>query len=141
NFLINSTDKIKNKSNDILNLFIPSAYYPHKNLDILIEVASVLKNEFKFKAKFNFLINDDSESWGNIISSANKKNVTEYFSTYGSVINSKMKELYTNNDFVLLPTLAEASTAVYPEAFISQRVLLTSNIDFARELCGNAAIF
>src|SRR5690606_10643314 len=70
-----------------------------------------------------------------------KKNVTEYFSTYGSVINSKMKELYTNNDFVLLPTLAEASTAVYPEAFISQRVLLTSNIDFARELCGNAAIF
>ncbi|MEG0694055.1 MAG: hypothetical protein RR444_13450, partial [Oscillospiraceae bacterium] len=45
------------------------------------------------------------------------------------------------NDFVLLPTLAEASTAVYPESFISQKVLLTSDIDFARELCGNAAVF
>ena len=45
------------------------------------------------------------------------------------------------NDFILLPTLAEASTAVYPESFISKRVLLTSDIDFARELCGNAAVF
>ncbi|WKT73382.1 glycosyltransferase [Acinetobacter variabilis] len=141
NFLINSEYKIKNSSNDILNLLIPSAYYPHKNLDILIEVASILKNEFKFKAKFNFLINEDSESWGNIILLANKRNVTECFSTYGTVINAKMKELYTINDFVLLPTLAEASTAVYPEAFISQKVLLTSDRDFARELCGNAAIF
>lgn len=142
NFLIESDNLNKNLcQSDWLNIFIPSAYYPHKNLDILVDVAYFLKNDFNFKLKFNFLINKESENWENIVSLAKSKNVEEFFSTYGVVPNVKMKELYIINDFVLLPTLAEASTAVYPESFISQKVLLTSDIDFARELCGNAAIF
>lgn len=140
NFLIESHNKILCQS-DFLNIFVPSAYYPHKNLKILVDVAYFLKKEFKFKFKFNFLIHKDSEDWKNIISFAKLKNVEEFFSTYGVVPNAKMKELYIINDFVLLPTLAEASTAVYPESFVSKRVLLTSDIDFARELCGNAAVF
>lgn len=142
NFLLsNKINNEKNYHNDILNIFIPSAYYPHKNLNILVEVAFFLKNEFNFKAKFNFLINENSEDWKIFISSAENKEVGGYFSTYGAVQNIKMKALYAINDFVLLPTLAEASTAVYPESFISKKVLLTSDIDFARELCGNAAVF
>lgn len=142
NFLIDSDDHNKTLcQSDLLNIFIPSAYYPHKNLDILVDVAYFLKNDFNLKLKFNFLINKESENWGNIISLAKSKNVEEFFSTYGVVPNAKMKELYIINDFVLLPTLAEASTSVYPESFISQKVLLTSDIDFARELCGNAAVF
>ena len=142
NFL--SSDKIidiKNSHSNIVNIFIPSAYYPHKNLNILVDVAFLLKTEFNFELIFNFLINENSKDWKKIISSAENKEVGRYFSTYGAVPNIKMKELYAINDFVLLPTLAEASTAVYPESFISQKVLLTSDIDFARELCGNAAVF
>lgn len=142
NFLIDSDDHNKTLcQSDLLNIFIPSAYYPHKNLDILVDVAYFLKNDFNLKLKFNFLINKESENWENIILLAKYKNVEEFFSTYGVVPNAKMKGLYIINDFVLLPTLAEASTAVYPESFISQKVLLTSDIDFARELCGNAAVF
>lgn len=139
NFLTKEGEGIT--SNNTLNVFIPSAYYPHKNLDVLVDVAYFLKNEFKMNLKFNFLINESSKNWNNILLSAEYKNVTEYFHTYGTVPNARMKELYRINDFVLLPTLAEASTAVYPESFISQKVLLTSDIDFARELCGNAAVF
>lgn len=142
NFL--SSDKIidiKNSHSDIIKIFIPSAYYPHKNLNILVDVAFLLKTEFNFKLIFNFLIDENSKDWKNLISSAENKEVDGYFSTYGAVPNIKMKELYAINDFVLLPTLAEASTAVYPESFISKKVLLTSDIDFARELCGNAAVF
>lgn len=142
NFLTESENHNKSiYQSDSLNIFIPSAYYPHKNLNILVDVAYFLKNEFNFKWKFNFLIHKESENWKNIVSLAKSKNVEEFFSTYGVVPNAKMKELYIINDFVLLPTLAEASTAVYPESFISKRVLLTSDIDFARELCGNAAVF
>lgn len=142
NFLMKNENLNKSLCNsELLNIFIPSAYYPHKNLNILIDVACFLKNEFNFHLKFNFLVHKDSEDWRNIVFLAKNKNVEEYFFTYGVVPNTKMKELYAINDFILLPTLAEASTAVYPESFISKRVLLTSDIDFARELCGNAAIF
>ena len=106
------------------------------NLDKELNLAKIASKEAG-----NFLINENSKDWKKIISSAENKGVGRYFSTYGAVPNIKMKELYAINDFVLLPTLAEASTAVYPESFISQKVLLTSDIDFARELCGNAAVF
>lgn len=124
-----------------LKIFIPSAFYPHKNLEILINVAVILKENYKFDFQFNFLIPQDSNDWNKLLHMAQVENVTEHFQTYGSVPNIQMKSLYSKNNLILLPTLAEASTAVYPESFISQRVLLTSDMDFARELCGNAAIY
>lgn len=142
NFLIeNKIKKPEIIQSQILNLFVPSAFYPHKNLNILVDVAYYLKNEFKLTFKFNFLIKKDSLEWQNLTILAKSKNVDDCFYTYGTVPNARMKELYAINNFIILPTLAEASTAVYPEAFISKKVLLTSDIDFARELCGNAAVF
>ncbi|WP_263576723.1 glycosyltransferase [Acinetobacter pseudolwoffii] len=142
NFLIeDKIEESKQIQSKILNLFVPSAFYPHKNLNILVDVAYFLKNEFKITFKFNFLIKKDSLEWQNLTTLAKSKSVDDCFYTYGAVPNAKMKHLYAINNFIILPTLAEASTAVYPEAFISKKVLLTSDIDFARELCGNAAIF
>ena len=95
----------------------------------------------KLNIKFNFLLPENSEPWINIVTNAKQKGVESLFNTYGPVKNIQMAELYHQTDFVLLPTVAEASTAVYPESFISKKVLLTSNIDFAVELCGDAAIY
>lgn len=139
NFLtdIESIDKHEN----FTNIFIPTAYYPHKNLEILVDVAYELSIISKKQFKFNFLISESSPYWLKIIELAKAKKVQNYFYTYGPVNNSEMVRLYNANDFVLLPTVAEASTAVYPEAFVSKKVLLTSKIDFAVELCGDAAIY
>ena len=138
NFL-NKKNEIK--TTDTLEIFIPTAYYPHKNLEILVDVASYLLSLKKTHIVFNFLINKESEHWAKIISVAKLKGVESFFNTFGSVNNIQMADLYAKTDFVLLPTLAEASTAVYPETFISQKVLLTSNLDFAVELCGEAAVY
>lgn len=140
NFL-NKKSENKIKSSEHLEIFVPTAYYPHKNLEILVEVASNLLRDKKTHIIFNFLIDEESEHWIKIISEAKQKNVENFFNTFGPVNNTQMVELYAKTDFVLLPTLAEASTAVYPESFISQKVLLTSNLDFAVELCGEAAVY
>lgn len=131
----------KDSSSEYINIFIPTAYYPHKNLEILVDVAVELAALKQENVRFNFLLDQKSLHWQAIILAANKKNVSNNFHTYGPVSNKQMVELYAETDFVLLPTVAEASTAVYPESFISQRVLLTSNVDFAVELCGDAAIY
>lgn len=127
--------------NKLINFFVPSAYYPHKNLEILIDVAFILKNKYKMDFKFNFLIQEDSEDWSRLISLATLKNIQFYLKTYGSVDNQLMANLYKENDFVILPTLAEVSTAVYPESFVSGKLVFTSDLDFARELCGDSAIY
>lgn len=139
NFLTKN-DLIKSHS-ETINIFIPTAYYPHKNLEILVETACVLSTRAQNNVKFHFLIDETTEAWKSIISDAKSKGVSQYFNTYGTVKNSEMVELYANTDFVLLPTVAEASTAVYPESFISKKVLLTSKVDFALELCGDAAVY
>lgn len=139
NFL--ESDHSINQQSDFLNIFIPTAYYPHKNLEILVDVAHELTLKGKNNFRFNFLIGENSPHWLKIIELARGKQVHDFFYTYGPVNNSEMVRLYNANDFVLLPTVAEASTAVYPEAFVSKKVLLTSKIDFAVELCGDAAIY
>ncbi len=139
NFL--SNNEIKEQKSETFDIFIPSAYYPHKNLEILVDTAYALSVRKQNNIKFNFLIDETAEAWKRIISDAKAKGVDQYFHTYGSVQNTEMVKLYVNSDFVLLPTVAEASTAVYPESFISKRVLLTSKVDFALELCGDAAVY
>lgn len=130
-----------NKETTKTNFFIPSAYYPHKNLEILVEVARILVDNNFNDFIFNFLISPSSKEWTEIISKAKHLKVSNKFNTYGPVKNDRMASLYSINDFVILPTLAEASTAVYPESFASNKVLLTSNLDFAKELCGQAAVY
>lgn len=139
NFLINSG--VLEKVPNFVNFFIPTAYYPHKNLEILVDTACFLLEKKQNNIKFNFLIDETTKEWNTILLNAKSKGVDHFFHTYGPVKNSEMVELYANTDFVLLPTVAEASTAVYPESFISKKVLLTSNVDFALELCGNAAVY
>lgn len=130
-----------NKKMDKLQIFVPTAYYPHKNLEILVDVAFELAKMQKTHLVFNFLLPETSAPWVNMKSKAKQLGVEEYFHTLGPVKNIQMAQLYAQTDFVLLPTVAEASTAVYPESFISRKVLLTSNVDFAVELCGDAAVY
>ncbi|QHI24465.1 glycosyltransferase [Acinetobacter haemolyticus] len=123
------------------NFFVPTAYYPHKNLERLVDVAYILKEKYSLYITFNFLLAKDSSAWGKILTLAEHKNVQKFFNTYGPVRNDKMCEFYQENDCVILPTIAEVSSAVYPETFVSKKLLFTSDLDFARELCGNAAVF
>ena len=131
----------KVKKSDCLNFFVPSSYYPHKNLEVLIDVACILKNKYNIYLKFNFLIKSDSVEWSRFIDIAKSKDVLSYLNTYGPVNNDEMTRLYGENNFVILPTLAEVSTAVYPESFISKKLVFTSDLDFAKELCGDGAIY
>ena len=42
---------------------------------------------------------------------------------------------------MMLPTLAECFSSSYPEAMISSLPILTSDLDFARSICGNSALY
>jgi len=131
----------KRKRNKIFNIFIPSSYYGHKNLEIVPFVASEMKKN-KFKAfAFTFIISEKSQGWKNIRKIAKQLNVQEEIRTIGPVKHNEMASLYLDCDLVLLPTLAEASTAVYPESFQAKKILLTSSRLFAKELCQDGAVY
>ena len=59
----------------------------------------------------------------------------------GYIEVQKCVQLYKEVDFLFLPTLLETFTATYPEAMKMKVPILTSNLSFAKDICGEAAIY
>src|SRR5262249_21933237 len=121
-------------------ILVPAAYYLHKNLEIVPAVAAALKRMGR-DAIFQLTLPEQSGEWAAIARQATELGVADRVVTLGSLPLAALAEAYRSTRAVYLPTLREVSTAVYPEAFHFRRPIVTSDLDFARELCGQAALF
>lgn len=124
------------------HILIPSAWYPHKNLESVVTLAFHLQHEFpQINACFQFTLPPQSDGWLRLQQAANNVGVAEHIETLGALTLDQLATAYRTAQMVYLPTWREVSTAVYPEAFHFNRPLVTTDIDFAHELCGDAALF
>lgn len=130
--------KLKKKVKKVI--FVPSAYYVHKNLEILPVVAKqlVYKN---FNLIFKMTLDPKNKDVENLNYLINKHDVKKNFKFLGNLNHKLLAKEYLNSDLVLLPTLLECSTAVYPEAMMCRIPLLTSKLDFSLENCENGALY
>ncbi len=123
-------------------VLIPSAYYWHKNLEIVPEVAAKMRSfEPALDFVFRFTLDPGSREWAAIFAKARELGVDRYISTLGVLKITELSQAYAGASAVYLPTLREVSSAVYPESFFFRRPLVTTDMDFSRELCGSAASF
>lgn len=115
-----------------IRLLTLSAYYPHKNLEVIPEVIEILNRQNDYTFIFVLTINHKVFSrkftkWQN-----NLVNL-------GPVPIALCPKLYHESDILFLPTLIEIFTAAYPEAMKTRKPIITSDFSFAREICGDAA--
>jgi 2-polyprenyl-3-methyl-5-hydroxy-6-metoxy-1,4-benzoquinol methylase/glycosyltransferase involved in cell wall biosynthesis len=123
-------------------VLIPSAHYPHKNLEIVPLVAAAMcQFAPDLDVEFRFTLDPASAAWRRLKSEAARSGVADMVVTLNVLRLPELAHAYRAATAVLLPTLREASTAVYPESFALERPVVTSDLDFARELCGDAALF
>jgi len=129
--------KVTSKENN--QILVPATYYPHKNLEIIIPLAYHLS---KYKSDIKFILTlDDKDFKCNFNLIYKNQNLEKYIKNIGPQKIAKLAEYYIKSEIIFLPTLLECSTAVYPEAFYFKKPLITSDLDFARELCQSAAIY
>lgn len=120
---------------DGLKLLTISNYYPHKNLDIAIGISKYLKHKYPtFHFRFYFTI--DKTEYPRI-----DAEIEDCFCFIGTVDISECPSLYEQCDIEFQPTLLECFTAAYPEAMRMRKPIITTDIEFARGLCGNAALY
>lgn len=124
---------------DTVRIFVPSALYEHKNLLCLPSVADELRRLGYYR--FVFVLTLDRREAGTLESfrTYSPELLEKNFIFTGNLTLERMAAEYESCACVFLPTLLECSTAVYPESFYFGRPLVTSDRDFARELCGAAA--
>jgi len=121
---------------------VPSAYYRHKNLEIIPAVAAAMRKlapDLVFE--FRLTLDPQSAAWRALAYQAETLGVASKIVTLNALQLDELARAYRAASAVFLPTLREASTAVYPESFAMERALVTSDLEFARELCGEAAMY
>lgn len=112
-----------------------TAAYPHKNLPIMLDMAAVFKSKYP-DYNFRFVLTIDKSEFPRIPDELNSN-----FVFLGKVGISACPSLYEQADIMFQPTLLECFSATYPEAMKMGIPIVTTDLEFSRGLCGNAALY
>lgn len=137
NQTVSTSQKIlQDKPNSVrFRFLLLSAYYKHKNLTILNDVIKLLISREILDVQFVTTIPESV--YNDIFTEEAKK----YIYNIGFVPSKDCPQLYSECDFLFLPTLLECFSANYPEAMKMQKPILTSNYSFAYTICKDAALY
>jgi len=124
--------KLPRKEDGVFRFVTISSYYPHKNLELIPQVLKEL-NRRGLQVEFVLTLKPaDFEK--HIGTQPGIHNV-------GPVKPEECPSLYRECDGMFLPTLAECFSASYPEAMIMEKPIVTTDLGFARSICGEAALY
>lgn len=120
---------------DGITILCISSASRHKNLSIAIDIAKYWRN-YTPDFKFRFVFTIDKTSFPSL-----PDEINNCFQFVGKVDVSECPSLYNQCDIVFQPSLLECFTATYPEAMIMGKPIVTTDLDFARGLCGHSACY
>jgi glycosyltransferase involved in cell wall biosynthesis len=119
-----------------------SAYYGHKNLEIIPDVALEIE-KLRPELDFEFTVTLPSElpEVEKILQHAADMGVGDRINNLGRVPVSDTPGLYAQSHMAFLPSLLEVFSAVYPESLCTGVPLVTTDLRFARDVCKDAAAY
>lgn len=106
----------------------------HKNLGIMVPAAEYLEGHYP-EFRFRFVLTC------NKVPFELPKHLSKHFCFIGKVDVSECPNLYEQADIMFMPTLMECFTATYPEAMRMEVPIVTTDLEFAHGLCGDAACY
>jgi hypothetical protein len=108
--------------------------YPHKNVDILSDVRTTLKNCYSLKVDFYVTLSDSE--W-EVKDNAFKREVTNV----GELNVSQCPTFISAMDAMIFPSYLECFSAMPLETLKLRKPLFASNLPFVSDVCGKNAIY
>ncbi len=121
--------------------FVLTRYYAHKNLELLVETFKRYRNELADVVCLLTVSSDDHPHAGKFLESIQNHGLSEQLINIGPLPQSELSSYYRHANALLLPTLLESFSGTYIEAMRFECPILTSDLDFARYICGDAALY
>ncbi len=119
-----------------------AVYYPHKNLEVLIEAMKKLRRYCARPAVCCITIHPDQHPGArDLLRTIARENLHKIILNVGPVPDSKLDWAYRSAHALIQPTLLETFGRTYIEAMHYGLPILTSDRDFARCVCQDAAIY
>jgi glycosyltransferase involved in cell wall biosynthesis len=126
-------DKLHEKSSNEFRFLTLTSYYRHKNIELILEIDRNLKALGISNVKFILTLKPEDQIKYNL--------VADCIINVGPLKPQECPSLYKECDAMFLPTLAECFSASYPEAMIMEKPIITTDLGFARSICGSAALY
>ncbi len=136
NYFISQTvfpNRLPEKPKDEIRLLTLTSYYSHKNLELIPLIAKELENRGILNVKFVLTLKE--------IDFKNHILAHPFIINVGPIKPEECPSLYSECDIMFLPTLAECFSASYPEAMIMEKPIITTDLGFAKSICGEAALY
>ena len=128
-------DRLPMKAQGVFRFVTVTNYYPHKNLELIPEVLRALPGHLLSRVEFVLTLTEDE------FRSRISPEIPHQVRLIGPVPPADCPALYRECDAMFLPTLAECFSASYPEAMKMGKPIVTSDLGFARSICGNGALY
>ena len=141
-------DQFLNQNRKVLyrNNFLPTANgefrflsvctpYKHKNLSIIPTVIDEL--EKRTNKRIVFILTISQEDYSKIFPPKYRNSII----TVGTVSSNELPQLYSECDYVIVPSLLECFTANFPEGMIMKKPILAADLGYAHTICNDAAIY
>jgi glycosyltransferase involved in cell wall biosynthesis len=123
-----------------IKLLAFTRYYPHKNLEILLNLANLIKQKNKNFQIILTIEETQHRKAKKLIKLINHRR-DDTIINIGYVHKKHIRSLYHQVDALLLPTLLESFSTTYADSMYYGLPIFTSDLDFAKEVCGDAGIY
>lgn len=116
-------------------------YYPHKNVEILLRVGELIRARNVPVRIISTIGEDQDPRAAAFVKEIKDRRLEDVIVNIGPVDMSSVPALYASVDGMILPTLLESFSGTYVEAMHYGVPVFTSDRDFARDVCGDAAYY
>ena len=118
-----------------------SRFYPHKNLEILLDLAALIKEQKKPYVIVTTIAPDQHPDVHAFLETIYDRGLGNVLLNLGPIPMDEVPGVYQTTDGLLLPTLLESFSGTYVDAMHHGKPVFTSDRDFAREVCGDAGYY
>lgn len=122
-------------------LFYLTRYYPHKNIEFLVDLFERYPDRTKNIRLFLTIDSKQHTGAKRLLHRLEKNRLRDRIINVGPLRQNQLGQFFSHSDALVMPTTLESYSGAYLEAMAFRTPILTSDLDFAREICGDAALY
>jgi len=124
-----------------MRLFCLTTYYAHKNLEVVIDLFRRYREVLRDVVVFLTIAPEQGKKAARLLREIERRGLSDHVVNLGPLPQAELAAYYAHCQAMFLPTLLESFTGTYLEAMHFGVPILTSDLDFARAVCGDAAVY
>lgn len=130
---------IKNEQNVMANI---SLYTKHKNLERMLEAVKIIKQKYNYKIKLIITIDKkEGKATERLLKLIDEYDISDYVLSVGNIKHDYIYQILEKAKAFIFPSYGESFGIPFVEAMKFNLPIVASDLEFAHDVCGNAALY